>query len=122
MPPGWWREPGEVSAIKREFKGTEEEFREFMERPEFVDSYGPINTYKTRFSGQGYQYYVFLFKNHAVAECPQYGNAAYVLKGTDGWQSIFSRSRQELRANYSDRMIWIRHTKTWKQRLKPYLN
>ena len=122
LPPGWWRLPREVSGIKRKFKGTEMQFREFMGRLEFVDSYNPINTYTTRFSGHGYQYYVFLFNNHVVAECPQYGNAAYVLKGTDNWQSIFRRSRQELKAKYSDTMIWVRHTKTYKRRLEPYLN
>ena len=122
LPPGWWKIPREVSAIKSQFKGTEKEFREFMERPEFVDSYGPIKTVKTKFSGQGYQYFVFLFRNHAVAECPQYGNAAYVLKGTDGWQDIFRRSRQELRKNYKGRVHRIFHTGGWKERLGKYLN
>ena len=93
-----------------------------MERLEFVDSYSPINTYKTRFSDQDHQYYVFLFKNHVVAECPQYGNAAYVLKGTDGWQDIFRRSRQELRKNYKGRVHRIFHTGGWKERLGKYLN
>ena len=93
-----------------------------MERPEFVDSYGPINTYKTKFSEQGHQYYVFLFRNHVVAEFPQYGNAVYVLDGTDGWEDIFKKSRQELRKNFSHRITWIRHTKTWKERLGKYLN
>ena len=110
-----------MNQIRSQFK-TKKEFRDFIERLEFVDSYGPINTYKTKFSDQGYQYYVFLFKNHVIAECPQYGNAAYVLKGTDGWQSIFRRSRQELRRHFPDRITRIRHTKTWKQWLVRYLN
>ena len=121
LPPGWWNDESQANKIRSNF-GSSEEFNEFIDRLKFVDGFNPRQTYTGKFGDQGYKYYIFVFDRHVVAECPQYGNAVYVLKGTDNWQSIFSRSRQELRANYNDRMIWIRHTKTWKQRLKPYLN
>jgi Leucine-rich repeat (LRR) protein len=123
LPPGWWREKDSpmVNQLRRQFK-TKKEFGNFMDRLDFADSKGPIELYTSKFNDQGYQYYLFVYQNHVLAECPQYGNAAYVLKGTDGWQDIFWRSRQELRKNFSHRVTWIRHTKTWKERLAEYLN
>ena len=110
-----------MKMIQSEFSNPKE-YRDFIDRLEFADSHKPLSIYTSKFDNQGDSYYIFVYTNNVVAECPQYGNAAYVLKGKTGWQSVFTKSRQELRKNYKDRIVWIRHTTTWKQRLSKYLN
>jgi tetratricopeptide (TPR) repeat protein len=125
--PNWWLSPVRRRQIRLGFRNTHE-VEEFIERLEFIDSLGPLDTYGLKFGSQDYQYYVFLFQEYAVAECPQYGNSVFLLEGTGDWQDIFNRSIQDLRRTpYSidnsirGRVSWIRHTKTWQQRLKHYL-
>ena len=121
LPPGWWRDSTRVKEIRAGFR-TQREADTFLGRLEYVDGFGPLETYESKFANSGYKYYIFIFRNHAVAECPEYGNAVYILRGTSDWKSVFSRSRQELRADDSGRIDWIRHTTTWKERLAQYLN
>ena len=120
LPDGWWRIPAETTKLKKSFVNPQH-YEDFIERLNYVDSFGPKSVFKSKFDDQGDGYYVFIFDQNAVAECPKYGNAVYVLKGNQNWRDVFTRSRQELRSDFSNRVINIRHTKTWKERLKPYL-
>ena len=110
-----------MKKIQSEFSNPKE-YRDFIDRLEFADSHKPLSVIRSKFDNQGGTYYLFVFRNNVLAECPQYGNAAYVLKGTTDYKSVFTKSRQELRKNYKDRIVWIRHTTTWKKRLSKYLN
>jgi hypothetical protein len=121
LPPGWWRDSTRVKEIRAGFR-TKREADTFIGRLEYVDGFGPLETWESKFAKSGYKYYIFVFRNHAVAECPQYGNAAYVLTGASGWKSVFSKSRQELRADPSNNVTRVRHTTNWKARLAEYLN
>ena len=89
------------------------EYHDCIYRLEFTNSHKPLFLYTSKFDKQGDSYHIFVFRNHTVAESPQYGTVSFALKGTTGWQYIFSKSRQGLRKNYKDWVAWIRHPTTW---------
>ena len=120
LPDGWWRIPSQRSTLRKSFKNPKH-YEDFIERLNYVDSFGPKSVFRSKFDQQGDGYYIFVFHNNVVAECPKYGNAVYVLVENQNWRNVFRRSRQELRADFKNSVINIRHTKTWKERLKPYL-
>ena len=120
LPPGFWRE----NEYKEMLKSTlsDDEFDLFYDRLNFIEGYNPLDIYQSLLGYRGYPYYVFLFENHAIAECPMYGNALYVLEGSEDWASVFSLSKRQIIREYGERIKKIRHSYTWKYRLVRYLN
>lgn len=121
LPLGWWREARVWSDVKSKLQNRDHS-ELFLERLQFIDSHSPKGVFKSRFKNRGYQYYVFLFENHVVAECPTYGNAAYVVSNSEDWRELLSRSRQELRTLVNKSVIRIPHAGEWKRKLLKYLN
>ena len=60
----------------------------------------------------------FVFKRNVILECPVYGNAAYILEGTDGWHKAFKLSRRELLSQYGGWVPRVIHTGDWNGRLR----
>ena len=116
LPPGWWRDQKIVSLMRSSSRG-EGDGDHLVERLQYVDSFNPTSVYRSKFGELGYQYYIFVFKRYAVAECPDYGNAIYVLDGVSDWKAVFRHSRGDVRRFYRNRIIRIYHTDNWKGRL-----
>jgi len=120
LPPEFWRYNSITSEISESM--NKEEMESFLERLIFIDKFNPTQVYKSKFANRGYQYFVYLFKNHVVAECPEYGNAAYILPSNSKWQDIFRLSRREIKIKYKNQITIVRHIGDWRNRIKTYLN
>ena len=121
LPPGWWRKPKNVDDISRQLS-TEKERREFVERLEFLDSKNPKRIYKSKFETTSAQYYVFEFDLYVVADCPSYGNAAFVVNSGIDWRNALKLSRRELLNRYrgSELVFRVTHTGKWQDKLAKY--
>lgn len=114
LPPGFWRDRSQVEKLKSRL--GEEKAKLFIERLEHIESLNPLE----RYEGQSYLgnrlYYVFVFKNSVLAECPLFGNAAYLLKGDKmaSWRDTFMQTK---RAALGVGAIRILHMGDWKKRL-----
>lgn len=114
LPPGFWRDKNQVEKLKSRL--GDEKAKLFIERLEHIESLNPLE----RYEGQSYLgnrlYYVFVFKNSVLAECPLFGNAAYLLKGDKmtSWRDTFMKTK---RTALSEGAIRILHTGDWKKRL-----
>jgi tetratricopeptide (TPR) repeat protein len=121
LPPGWQENPRFLKELERQLK-TPKELKEILARTAFMDTFNPKEKLKSKFSGYGRVYVVYVFDNHVVAECPLYGNAAFVLRVTDDWQSILKLTKQEVMRDYPNLVDRITHTGAWQERLVKYLN
>lgn len=115
LPPGWWKDKTILENVKRKLGKQGSEY--FFDRNEFIESLSPSE----RYIGNSYlgnrNYFIYIFTNCVVAECPQFGNALYVLKGpkTSSWKEVFSSNkRQALNAGASR----ILHSGRWKSKLR----
>lgn len=114
LPPGFWRDQSQVEKLKSRL--GEDKAKMFIERLEYIESLGPLE----RYEGQSYLgnrlYYVFVFKNSVLAECPLFGNAAYLLKGDKmaSWQDTFIKSKRTALGEGATRIL---HIGDWKKRL-----
>jgi len=114
LPPGWWNQDKYASAFGNKYKQADLNFA----RLKVVDSLGPSKRYVGSDKFGSYRYWVFVFKNHVVAECPLEGNALYVITGTQDWRNLLRRSKSDLSSNYKGRVQRIMHVGDWESRLK----
>lgn len=94
FPPGRWRDPSHVEKLVSHL--GEKRANEFLERLDIINKFNPIQSYiGSSFLGNRL-YYVFIFPNTVVAECPLFGNALYYLpKNMVGkWKDIYSASKR----------------------------
>ena len=82
LPPHWWHDPKRRKRIWSTFK-DQEQARSFFERLDYLYSFEPHQTYRSRFNNQDSPYYAFVFAECVVAENPLEGNAIYIIKGLD---------------------------------------
>ena len=116
LPEGWRQINNIANTLKREMRDQNQGML-FWERLEFIEMFNPERRYvsQSRFGGE--RYWVFLFKNHVVAECPAWGNALYVIYGTDDWTKLLRLPKRELLTRYKSRARRIIHKGDWKRRM-----
>ncbi|MBI4084393.1 MAG: hypothetical protein HY431_00660 [Candidatus Levybacteria bacterium] len=114
LPPGFWKDKSLVEKLKKRI--GEEKAELFMERIKNIEALNPLE----RYEGQSYLgnrlYYVFVFKNSVLAECPLFGNAAYLLKGDKmaSWQETFMQTKRTALSKGATRIL---HLGNWQKRL-----
>ena len=117
LPAGWWNDRRYTNLLNNQHG-----FRSLViERLRFVDSLRPRSRYigSPRFGN--YAYWVFVFASHVIAECPLEGNALYVIRGTDDWRNLLSRSKRNLLMIAPHRVDRIVHNGDWKTNLMEIL-
>lgn len=125
LPPRWWRNPSLVRKVLGHDEITPQDTL-LISRLQFVDGLQPTECYSSkpslssRFGDR--TYFVFIFDNHVVAECPKWGNAIYVIKGTKDWQVLLKHSKREVLDLARGRVTRILHSGEWKARLCFALN
>jgi len=72
-------------------------------------------------SFNGYVVFVFQQYNCAIFDCPEVGNALYLMN-KDRWKSLSQLSKTELLTRHSDEVERIIHTPDWYRQLKIKLN
>jgi hypothetical protein len=116
LPIGWWTIPKYKLLATR---GTQDRQsgQLVIDRLIFLDSLNPKERYigQDRFGSD--PYWVFVFEEHVVAECPMEGNAIYVVHGTHDWKTLLNRSKRALRAAAANRYKRIVHRGDWKTRI-----
>ena len=118
LPPGWWKDKTMVEKVKQKLGNHASQY--FFERNEFIEGLSPKESYM----GQAYLgnrfYFVYIFENCIVAECPQFGNAAYILKGENmaKWKELLSSTKRQALSSGVGRIM---HFGNWKSRLKNIL-
>ncbi|MQF48753.1 tetratricopeptide repeat protein [SAR202 cluster bacterium AC-647-N09_OGT_505m] len=117
LPLGWWRSPGHRQQLESQFR-DKEQAQLFLERLEYLDTFNPKQVYRSRFENQASVYYAYVFAESVVAENPLEGNAIYVIRGLESWQSLLKLSKEDLRQRYSSRVKRIVHRGDWKARLQ----
>ena len=95
--------------------------RVIFERLNYLDSFSPQEMYRSTFNSQASPYYAFVFAECVVAENPLEGNAIYVVKYLESWQSLLRLSKEVLRSRYGHRVRKIVHRGNWKGRLQEEL-
>jgi len=118
LPPGWWSDKTQVAKLKERLGTMQAKL--FVERLKYIETLNPIE----RYVGQSYLgnrlYYVFIFEEHALAECPMFGNAAYLLSGKKKryWKQIFSKNKRYALNRGAKRIL---HRGNWKENMLKYL-
>jgi hypothetical protein len=116
LPVGWWRNPAMAARIEENLdKG---QARLLMERLDFIESCQPRECFMSSFSRDKVPYYAYLFERCVIAENPLEGNAIYVIKGIEKWQSMLHLDKRTLRTRYADRVTRVVHRGDWKHRLR----
>jgi hypothetical protein len=121
LPSGWWRHQRFQSLVTA-INSRPGQQSIILERLQYVDSLLPKQAYLGRDRLGSDAYWVFVFDQVVVAECPLWGNAIYVIRGTNDWKELLSKSKRDLLSSASGRVRRILHTGDWKQRLKIALN
>jgi hypothetical protein len=116
LPQGWWSDPKYQSQVARINAKTKNPGI-ILERLTYVESMGPKESYVGEDRLGSVAYWVFLFDRHVVAECPLWGNAIYVIRGTGDWRTLLSKSKRELLTAAKGRIRRISHNGAWKSRL-----
>lgn len=118
LPPGWWRDKTQIEKLKEKLGDRQSQL--FMERLEYIESLNPLERYEGRSYLGSRLYYVFVFKKAILAECPMFGNAAYLLKGDKmaSWQEIFAQTKKIALNEGATRIL---HMGDWKKRLSKVL-
>ena len=117
LPPGWWHDPRHREQLESQFR-DKEQAQLFLQRLEYLDTFNPTEVYRSRFSDQGSPYYAYVFAESVVAENPLEGNAIYVIRGLESWQSLLKLSKENLRHQYPSRVKRIVHRGDWETRLQ----
>lgn len=119
LPPGWWSDKTQVQRIEERLGTSKTQL--FVERLKYVESLNPLE----RYIGESYLgnrlYYVFVFKNYVLAECPMFGNAVYLLNEDkmNSWKEIFALIKKEALKKGAVRIL---HLGNWKKRLAKLLS
>jgi len=116
LPVGWWRDP--AMAVRIEESLDKGQARLLMERLDFIESCQPSECFMSSFSTDKVPYYAYLFERCVIAENPLEGNAIYVIKGIEEWQSMLHLDKRTLRTRYPDRVTKVVHRGEWKRRLR----
>jgi tetratricopeptide (TPR) repeat protein len=116
LPVGWWRDP--AMAVRIEESLDKGQARLLMERLDFIESCQPSECFMSSFSRDKVPYYAYLFERCVIAENPLEGNAIYVIKGIEKWQSMLHLDKRTLRTRYADRVTKVVHRGEWKRRLR----
>jgi hypothetical protein len=121
-----WRllPPGEFSfeRYRRYFEGLQSRLPEFMFQPERLEkawSLLPAVGYVGTGEFEGYHVYLFEWTEKALLECPQFGNAIYIIHVE--WKSLSRLTKKELLARHSRRVTKIVHKGDWFERVKAEL-
>lgn len=114
LPPGWWNDPSLLRVLLDKMPTSRRQL--LVERVRFVDSLEPQMTYRSAARLGGAPYLVFLFGRCAIAECPEWGNALYLLRDKRHWRDIFGRTKLAVRR--SSGVVVIQHRGDWKNRLR----
>ena len=114
LPPGWWRDKSQIEKLKKRLGDRQSQL--FMERLEYIASLNPLKQYEGHSYLGSRLYYIFVFKKAILAECPMFGNAAYLLKGGKmaSWQEIFVQTKRFALNKGATRIL---HMGDWKKRL-----
>jgi tetratricopeptide (TPR) repeat protein len=91
--------------------------KERTERLNFILGLGPREVLKGK-EGFLSQYVAFTFESHVVCEHGDYGNAIYLLTGTEDWGFIFKNPKKDARRMAGGRLKRIIHKGDWKIRLE----
>jgi len=86
------------------------------ERLEQIESLDPSARYVGVKLWKGYVAFEFQHSDKVVLECPQTGNATYILIGD--WRKMISATKAELRSEYSTLCTRIIHVSDWKSRVR----
>lgn len=115
LPPGWWKDRNRLKEIKRRLGSREADY--FFERLELIRGLGAKESYEGRSYLGNRLYFVFIFDELVIAECPEFGNALYYLDGKKAalWKKIFSRTKKEALRSGAKRLP---HLGNWESRLK----
>ncbi|MFA6501307.1 MAG: hypothetical protein WCT85_00810 [Parachlamydiales bacterium] len=115
LPPGWWKDKAMIEKVKQKLGQQASEY--FFERNEFIESLAPKKSYMSQIYLGGRLYFVYIFDNCIVAECPQFGNAAYILRGKimAKWKELLSSTKRHALSSGASRVL---HIGNWKSRLK----
>jgi hypothetical protein len=81
-----------------------------------VDALGPQQRFRGSPRLGGSIYFVFVFKKCVIAECPDWGNALYLLTPAERWQQVFGLAKSD--ALVRPGMHRIIHRGDWARRLK----
>lgn len=85
-------------------------------RLERIESLGPIARYVGTKVWKGYVVFEFAQTDKVVLECPQTGNATYILQGN--WREMIAASKAELRSEYRQFCTRIIHGRDWERRVR----
>jgi hypothetical protein len=116
LPQGWWSDPKYQSQVAKINSKTKNPGI-ILERLAYLESLGPRLAYEGKDRLGSEAYWVFVFDRHVVAECPLWGNAIYVIRGTGDWRTLLSKSKRELLTAGQGRIQRISHKGDWKSRL-----
>jgi hypothetical protein len=112
LPPGWWHNGRYLTGA-----GTSAKQRAVADDPERIielENLAPVAWYVGDSLGTR-AYFVAEFKNIAVADCPEYGNALYYYSGASDWRTVFRRSKPEATRLGARRIL---HKGDWRGRLR----
>ena len=90
-----------------------------MQRLEILMQYKPVQCYVGIDEFQGYFVFLFSHTNKVVLECPQYGNAIYIIDGN--WKTLCRCSKHDLISDRAKRVTRIIHSGRWAKRLRAVL-
>ncbi len=119
LPPGWWSDKTQISKITSKLGSKAGQL--FVERLKYAESLKPDKSY----IGESYLgnrlYYIFVFPNIVMAECPMFGNALYYLseENIENWKEIFAKSKKEALSLGAHRLL---HIGTWKSKLNKFVH
>lgn len=119
LPSGWWSDKNQISKLISRLGSKAGQL--FLERLKGIEELKPIQAYV----GESYLgnrlYYVFVFQDVVIAECPMFGNALYYLEAEnkENWKEIFSKSKKEALFLGAKRLP---HIGSWEVKLKGLLN
>jgi len=117
LPVGFWNEPKYLSEINR-FSAGAKSPGIFLERLKFAESLEPQEIFQGMNSLGTVAYWVFVFDDYVLAECPLYGNAAYLIQGTTDWKSLLSMSKREILESRPEMVTKMIHTPDFEERIK----
>lgn len=87
------------------------------ERLRFLEALGPTDILAGRKMG-GHEYLAFVFPRLVVAECPRFGNAAYLFRRDADWLGLIQHDKGELRRSKPQGFLRrLNHVGAWQRRL-----
>jgi hypothetical protein len=92
-----------------------------LQRLKYVYQFGADETWVGRASFEGYVVFCFRDKQLAVLECPEVGNALYLMS-LDDWKPLSRLSKTELLRFHPQEVRRLLHSDHWKSELRRLLN